>query len=134
MSADPPVLRRLVAGACGLVAVLYALTGSGLVAVTEDQEPGAIPPLLVGAGLFAVLGLLVARGAGRAVMVAGALLQVPVVLMYLAIAAERTPPYEPWGISIKVLQLFLLGAFGWLAWRGEPRAPGRDAPESVLVR
>jgi hypothetical protein len=122
-------LRLAVAAACGLVSALYLLTGTGLIAVTEDQEPGAIPPLLVGAGVFALLALLVARGAGRAVLAAGALVQLPVLGMYLAVAPERDPSFEPWGLTIKALQVFLLVAFVRLATRrAEPR---QAAPRSA---
>ncbi len=111
-------IRWTAAAASGLVAILYLLTGSGAVAVTYDQPAGAIPPLLIAAGLFAVLAVLLLRVAQRWVWLAGAGLQAVVIAGYVAIAADRIPAFEAWGITIKVLQVVLLGAFAWLALRG----------------
>jgi hypothetical protein len=109
--------RLRVAAAClaGAIAALYVLTGTGLVAVTAGQEPGVVPPLLVGAGVFAVLAVLTLVRSGRPTLLAGAALQPPFILLYLVIAAERTPAFEAWGITIKTLQVLLLGVLLWLA-------------------
>jgi hypothetical protein len=57
------------------------------------------------------------------VWIAGATLQVLVIAEYLAIAAERTPPFEARGVGMKVLQVGLLATCTWLALRA-PRVAG----------
>jgi hypothetical protein len=126
MTESRTLLRHAAAALSGLVAVLYALTGMGWVAVTEGQAPGVIPPLLVGAAVFAGLAVLALFRTGRAFFVAGAVVQVPAILMYLAVAAERVPAFEVWGITIKLLQVLLLGAFAWLALQRPTPAPPRE--------
>ncbi len=37
--------------------------------------------------------------------------------MYVVVSTNRTPPFEAWGLSIKVLQLVLLGALLYLSVR-----------------
>jgi hypothetical protein len=123
--------RRAAAPVAGLVAVLYVLTGAGWVAVTADQGPGAIPPLLIGAVLYALLAALLVLGPGRRVYLAGAVLQLPMLLMYLAVAADRTPSYEVWGLTIKALQLLLLAVCLLLAAGSRSAAPRRRAVEPV---
>jgi hypothetical protein len=121
-------LRRAAAAAPAAVATLYAATGTGLVAVTADQPPGVVPPLLVASALFTVLAVLLLRVAQRWVWIAGAALQVLLILMYLLVAADRTPAFEAWGIAVKLLQIGLLAAFGALvvdAGRGAARPEGR---------
>ena len=108
-------VRYAAAAASALVTLLYLLTGLGTVAVTYDQPAGIVPPLLIAAGLFAVLTVALLRASKRWIWLAGAGLQVLVVVMYVVIAAERTPAFEAWGITVKVLQIGLLGALGWLA-------------------
>jgi hypothetical protein len=121
-------LRRAATAGAAAVATLYAVTGTGLVAVTADQPPGLVPPLLVAAALFTVLAVLLLRVAQRWVWIAGAALQVLLILMYLLVAADRTPAFEAWGIAVKLLQIGLLAAFGALvaaAGRGAARPEGR---------
>jgi hypothetical protein len=129
-------MQRIAAAGCALVAVGYLLTGTGLIAVTADQPPGAIPPLLIAAALFGALALGSLRGARRGLWIAGAALQMLVIAGYVAVAAERTPPYEVWGVTLKVLQVALLVVFGWLVIRresGEDVEVGAGSPRYVEV-
>ena len=122
-------VRYAAAVTSALVTILYLLTGLGTVAVTADQPAGVVPPLLIAAALFAVLTVVLLRASKRWTWLAGAALQVFVVVMYVVIAADRTPAFEAWGITVKVLQVGLLGAFAWLALQrpSEPEAtPGRN--------
>jgi hypothetical protein len=111
-------LQRVATAGAVVLAALYTVTGLGLVAVTENQPPGAVPPLLVAAGLFVVLAALLVSGEHRWVWVAGAGLQVLLIVMYLIVAADRSPAFEAWGVTVKLLQIGLLGAFVGLAVRG----------------
>jgi hypothetical protein len=119
------VIRRLATTGAAVIAGLYVLVGSGVVHVVADQEPGAIPPLLIAAALFALLAVLLARSTSRAVWVAGAALQILVLVGYLVISADRTPAFEVWGVTLKTLQALLLAA---LVFLGLQR--GRYAQES----
>jgi hypothetical protein len=120
------VLRYATAGGAALSALLYLLLGLSVIRVVDGQAAGeVVPPLLIAAGLFAVLALLVARTSRRSVLLAGAALQILVIVGYVVIAAERTPAFEPWGVGLKVVQVLLLGALLYLAARSTADRPGR---------
>ena len=124
-------VRRAAAVTAGIIAVLYVLTGTGWVAVTAEQEPGVIPPLLVGAVAYALLSALLVLARGRGPLVAGVALQVPALLLYVAIAAERIPAFEVWGLTIKALQVALLAAC--LALIARTRSPAARPAGAKLV-
>ncbi|HZW01842.1 MAG TPA: hypothetical protein VFF55_09780 [Candidatus Deferrimicrobium sp.] len=44
-----------------------------------------------------------------------------VIVMYVVVGQERTPAFETWGITIKILQVVLLGALLYLALRPPER-------------
>jgi hypothetical protein len=75
-------------------------------------ETGAVEKLLPWKAVanrgVAVLLLFTASGPA---LVAGAVLQVAVLVMYLVVSSERIPAFEAWGISLKVLQTGLLVVF-----------------------
>ena len=124
-------VRRAAAGTAGIIAVLYVLTGTGWVAVTAEQPPGVIPPLLVGAVAYALLSALLILARGRGPLIAGVALQVPALLLYVAIAAERIPAFEVWGLTIKALQVALLAVC--LALIAGTRSPTARRAEAKLV-
>ena len=74
--------------------------------------------MFVAAALFALLAVLLATVPRRPVFLAGAALQLLVIVGYLVIAAERSPAFEAWGVSLKVLQVAVLAALVALAVRG----------------
>jgi hypothetical protein len=100
-------LRLLAAGLCAAVAGLYVLIYAGVLSVGEATS-GELGILGFAAGVFAVLAALLWRLRGRLLWAGVAVLQVLVIAAYLAISAEREPPFEVWGISIRVLQVALL--------------------------
>ena len=53
----------------------------------------------------------------RWLWVAGALLQVLVIAMYFAVAPQRDPTFEVWGLIIRVLQFGLLATLTYLVLR-----------------
>lgn len=107
-TAHPPLpLHRVAALLAAANAVLYGLIASGVLSVgrAEQGELG-----ILGAGgvvylvLAGVLWLL-----PRPVVWAGAtVMQLMVIAMYLAIAPERDPSFELWGISLRVLQVAMI--------------------------
>jgi hypothetical protein len=108
-------LQKVAALGAVAIAGLYAVTGTGLVAVSENQPPGAVPPLLIAAVLFLVLAVLLVRKQRRWVWVAGAGLQALLIVLYLVVAADRVPAFEAWGVTVKLLQVGMLGALVGLA-------------------
>jgi hypothetical protein len=100
-------LRLLAAGLCGAIAGLYVLISAGVLSVGE-AEGGELGILGFAAGVFAVLALLLWRLRARLLWGAVAVLQILVIAAYVAISTEREPPFEVWGVSIRVLQVALL--------------------------
>lgn len=123
--------RLAAAGLAAVVAVLYALIASGLVTVIEgptagrDQLAFAAPA----AAVYLVGAALLLRRDRRRLWTLGALLQVAVIAQYLNLAAEREPAFEPWGITIRVVQAALFAVLVLLAiGPGHPRAAPSAPP------
>ena len=118
-------VRLVVAGVAGLVAVLYLLIGFDVITVVQDQAEAGAAPVLIAGVLFAALAAALLITASRGVFVAGAVLQVVVLVMYLVVAAERVPAFEAWGLAIKTLQAGLLAAFVAMLVRQPRRVASR---------
>jgi hypothetical protein len=82
-----------------------------VITVVQDQAEAGAAPVVVAGVLFAALAVLLLITASRRVFIAGAVLQVVVLVMYLVVSAERVPAFEAWGLGIKALQVGLLAAF-----------------------
>ena len=128
-----PVSRRSVrnfaAAVSAVTALLYALIGVGLLTVVApgtsdegDMQAFGLPA----AGAFLIGALLLILFDNRVLWLLGAILQVIVLVGYVAMAGIRTPQFEVWGILIKATQLVLLGALAFLVLR----APEEDAGRS----
>jgi hypothetical protein len=104
-------MRVGAAGVAGLVAVLYLLIGFGVITVVQNQAEVGAAPVVVAGVLFAALAVLLLMTASRRVLIAGAVLQLVVLVMYLVVSAGRVPAFEIWGLGIKGLQVGLLAAF-----------------------
>ncbi len=127
-------IRYLAAGLSAATAFIYVLIGLGIVSVV-DEVAGDAPDLLtfgLAAGAAYVLGaaLLVAFDR-RALWFVGSVLQVGVIVMYLVVSSTRTPPFEVWGVAIKVLQLVLLGALLYLSVRPPAGPTSRVEPRPL---
>ncbi len=107
-------------------ALVYVLIGFEVIRVVDTNPPDM--PSMLGFGLAsggafllgAVLLLLFDR---RVLWILGGLFQVMAIAMYFAVAPQRDPSFEPWGIGLKVIQAVLLVALAWLALR--PSQPAR---------
>ncbi len=100
--------RQLVGvGASAVIALLYGGLYVGVLSIpgASDGERGILG---VAAAVFVVLTALLWWKPNRLVLAAGAALQVLLSWMYLAIAPERDPAFEIWGVSIRVVSLALL--------------------------
>jgi hypothetical protein len=127
-------IRRIAAALAAATAVLYVLVGLEVLRVVSVEPAGSD---LLGFGLSAAAAF--ALGAGlllatdrRILWALGAFLQVVVIVMYVAVAPVRTPPFEVWGVLIKVLQGLLLVALAWLAITKPPQPA--EAPARAVAR
>jgi hypothetical protein len=121
----PPAgtIRRLGVAAATVASVLYLLIGIGVLSVgesTSGEDAGLLGFGLVMAATFGVVAGLLLLVRRRAVLLAVAALQVVVLVGYVALSDMRDPPFDPWGLLIKVAQLVVLGVVAWLLSR-EPR-------------
>ena len=113
-------VRYLAAVASAATAALYFGIGAGALTVVDRASPNA-PDLFqfgVAAGAAFVVGAILLLAFDRRLLwVLGAALQVGVIVMYVVVASERTPPFEVWGLLIKVLQVAVLIALAYLIVR-----------------
>ena len=120
-----PMIRHVAAALAAAIATIYFLIGFGALSVV-NAKPG--DPSLLPFGLFAGSGFLVGAvllvTADRRILWAlGAVLQVLVAIMYVAIAPQRDPQFEVWGITLRVIQVPLFAALLYLATHSaEPHA------------
>ena len=113
-------VRNFAAAVSAVTALLYALIGVGMLTVVEpgtSDEGDMLAFGLPAAGAFLVGALLLVLFDNRLLWLLGAILQVIVLVGYVAMAGIRTPQFEAWGILIKVTQLVLLGALAFLVLR-----------------
>ncbi len=99
-------------------ALVYLLIGVQVVRVVEPASADASFMLAFGglsAAAFLLGAVLLWRFDRRPLWVLGAAFQAFVVLAYFSVAPQRTPPYEFWGVALKVTQLALLAALTYLA-------------------
>ena len=110
-------IRYLAAAASAATALLYFGIAAGVLKVVDEASSDGVDLVTFGiaAGAAFVLGavLLIALD-HRGVWLLGAILQVIVIVMYVTVSTDRTPPFEQWGILIKVLQAAILAALSYL--------------------
>jgi hypothetical protein len=114
---------HLGAVAAAVTAILYLLIGVGVLRVGESSTGAPNDLLSFGAivgGTFAVVAALLWFVRSKVLWSAIAVLQVIVLVGYVAAAGLRTPSFEPWGILVKVCQLAVLAAVLYLIVRGRP--------------
>ncbi len=122
--------RRLIrygaAGLCAACAVVYLLIGAGVITATAPAADGSsLLPFGVAAGLaFATGAVLLVAVDRRVLWVLGAVFQALVVIVYVAVSEKRDPPFEAWGIALKVAEVLILGALVYLAVQPRPTGAG----------
>ena len=121
-------IRYLAAAASLATALLYFGIAVGVLRVVDEPASDAPAMLEFGAsaGAAFVLGaLLLFAFDHRGLWLLGALLQVGVIVMYIAVGPQRTPSFEMWGLLIKALQVVILVALAWLTVRRPTRVRAR---------
>ena len=121
---DPERRRRLVRYVAAVLSAATALAyfgiGLGVLKIVETTTSDTPDLFTFGAvaGAAFVLGtVLLLAFDHRGVWLLGALFQAGAIVMYVAISPQRTPPFEQWGILIKVLQVAILVALAYLVIR-----------------
>ncbi|MEX1169103.1 MAG: hypothetical protein WEE50_03065 [Chloroflexota bacterium] len=121
-------IRYVAAAASLATAVLYFGIGAGVLVVVDvaaSDAPGMFE-FGASAGAAFVLGALLLLALDhRGLWLVGALLQVGVIVMYIAVGPQRTPSFEVWGLVIKALQVVILVALAWLTVRPPTRVRAR---------
>lgn len=111
------------------IALLYGLIAAHVVTVidgpasqvAQDQLGFALP-----AAVVHLLGAaLLWRFDRRLLWIGGVILQALIIALYFAVAPQRDPTFEIWGITIRILQFGLLAALTYLSIR-----PARPRDES----
>ena len=118
------------------IAAIYFLIGLGVLTVVN---PAADDPSMAvfgfSAGSAFLLGaLLLVAFDRRVVWVLGAALQVLVVWGYFAVAPNRTPAFEVWGITLRIIQLPLFAALVYLSLRAPGAARRSSGPSPASIR
>ncbi|HYL41493.1 MAG TPA: hypothetical protein VET90_09305 [Candidatus Binatus sp.] len=114
-----PTIRYVGAAAASVMAVIYFCIGLGVLQVIDPaSQTDSLLPFGAAAGAMFLLGaILLATTDRRALWVLGAVLQVAVAVMYVAVGQQRTPPFEIWGVTLRVIQVPLLAVLVYLAVR-----------------
>ncbi len=114
-------VRMGAAAIAAVMAAIYYLIGLNVLHVVEgaQDDPAAMLAFGVPAGTLFLLGaLLLATQDRRILWIVGAVLQVLVFAMYISVAPSRTPSYETWGITLRIIEIPLAAALAWLALTG----------------
>lgn len=118
-------IRHAGAVIAAIMALIYFLIGAGaLRIVAGDGDPGFL--FVFGAlagGAFLLGALLLMRFDRRWLWMLGAAFQVFVYWGYFSVAPDRTPSFEPWGITLRIVQVPLLIALLYLAVRPSEQRP-----------
>jgi hypothetical protein len=104
-----PTALRVATAASAATAVLYLAIFAGVLSVGR-ADVGELGILGVAGGMFAVFTALLWWVRRPAVWLAVALVQLPLAAMYVAIAPERDPSFELWGLTIRALSVVLVVA------------------------
>ena len=104
---DRFTFARIGAGLSGAIALLYLLIYAGVLSVGR-AEAGDLGALGVAGIVFILIAGLLWFKPSRLLWTAVAVFQIPLMAMYVAIAPERDPGFEVWGVTIRVLSVALL--------------------------
>jgi hypothetical protein len=106
-SSHRPTPHRAAAVTASAVAAIYALIFAGVLSVGR-ADTGELGILGVAAAVHLALAAALWAWPRRILFAGTALLQLLLGAMYLAIAPERDPSFEVWGLTIRALSLVLV--------------------------
>jgi hypothetical protein len=128
------VVRPVAAIAAAGSAILYYLIGFGVLDIGESTTGGQEE--LFGFGfamgtIFLAVTAVTLLATNRGILAAAGLLDAIPLIGYFAMSSLREPPYEVWGLTIKVLQAvtFIAIFVMVLSPRETPEAADADHPE-----
>ena len=115
-------------GSVVATALLYFLIGLGVLNIGTSKE-GAGNDLLgfgtVSGVAYLIVATLIYLIKRKLVWILAAVFDLLVIIVYFAVAGIRQPPYEVWGLLIKVLEVVLLGALAYLIYGARKPSPAR---------
>ncbi len=113
--------RRVAIITAWISAALYALIGLGVLPIGQSAnggDPGLFDFGAMMAAIFVVTALLLMLFRSTVLWVAVAVLQFAVLIGYAALSGFRIPPFEVWGLLVKLDQVVLLAASLYMVIRG----------------
>jgi len=116
-------VRYLGALASSAMAAIYFLIGLRVLDIGASTSGETVDIALFGfaAGLaFLFLAVLLASTDRRWIWILAAIAQVWVYLIYFSVSGGREPPFEVWGVVLRLIQLPLLVVLGYLSWKAPP--------------
>ena len=124
-------IRIAGAVAAAVMAVIYFGLGLGTLQVIDPatQKESLLPFGAAAGGAFLLGAALLVLADRRILWVLGAIFQVGVAIMYVVVGQQRTPPFEVWGITLRLIQVPLFIALVYLAVRRP--TPGRTTEASL---
>jgi hypothetical protein len=131
MHVQRTTVRYAAAAIAATMAGIYYLIGLGVLHVGQSTDPSTGTDMfafgaLAGSG-FLLGAILLVFFDVRILWVLGAVLQVLVFAMYVSVSSVREPPFELWGIALRLLQVPLFVALAYLAWRAPEAAPAETS-------
>ncbi len=116
-------IRSVAAVIAGAMALIYFGIGLGILDIgpSGDDTDFLIAFGAMAGSAFLLGAILLLWTDRRWVWVLGVAFQLFVYVGYVNVSAQRTPPFEVWGITLRVIQLPLLAALGYLAVRAPER-------------
>jgi hypothetical protein len=104
-----PRLTRAASGLAAMMAALYLLLAVGVLDLGA-ADPGELGILGVAGALHLVIAAALWWRPWRWLLAVVIVVQLAMAAMYVAIAPERVPPYELWGLTIRGLSAALVVA------------------------
>jgi hypothetical protein len=120
MHLDRRQVRHLAALASLAMAVVYFLIGLGALDIGGSSSGESVDLTVFGfaAGLaFLLLAALLAFTDRRWLWILAAIFQLWVYAVYFGVSGSREPPFETWGVTLRIIQLPLVAALVYLAWK-----------------
>jgi hypothetical protein len=124
-------IRLVGAAAAAAMALIYVAIGLGVLQVVDPatQTESLLPFGAAAGGAFLLGAALLALTDRRSLWILGAIFQVGVAVMYVVVGQQRTPPFEIWGITLRIIQVPLFAVLVYLA----VRPPERRAIETSRI-